>query len=201
MRFNGKELKQALKDVKSALATKNCTVNCTAQKLTGISFKFKDGLCEIAACDGYRLHVKRIPYTNESEKDETLEFVIPFFDIPSNSIFVDMILSESKEICTVSFSNGNSFILKTLKGPYINYEKSIPEEEPVFSIAFNPKFLKDALVNLKGTVNLDFYGQRSPCVIRQVHNVSNESTLDESYNLVLPCNIRVLPCNIREIRR
>ena len=187
MRFNGNELKSALKSVKPALAKDDSKLI-----LTGISFKPKDGICEIAACDGLRIHVKRLTYIKESESEYTSEFVIPFFDIPSGCNTVGITINETGKMCFVVFDNGSSLILRTFKEPYISYEKSVPKTEPVFSIVFDPKILKDALSNLKGPVNMDFYGDKSPCIIRTVLEGYNKATLDESYNLVLPCYIKTL---------
>lgn len=187
MRFNGNELRLALKSVKPALSKDDAKTI-----LTGISFKLKDGICEIAACDGYRIHVKRLTYIQEPEIEDVSEFVIPFFDVPSGCNIVDITISKTEEMCSVVFDNGSSLILRTFREPYISYEKSVPKTEPVFSLVFNPKNLKDALINLKGPVNMDFYGDRSPCIIRTVLEGKDKAALDESYNLVLPCYIKTL---------
>lgn len=181
MFFNSDELKKALKVVKLA-----CSKDKSRPMLTGINFKCKDGICVLAGMDGYRLHVEVLKY----EGSENTNFTIPYFDVPRSSKSVDV--QVSKDLVRLDFGDGIKQDIPQIKGEYFNYEKVKPNEKPVFSIAFNPQLLKDAIkVEKDDIVLLDFYGHLSPCILRNAtfHRCSDRLDIEESYRFISPIRV------------
>lgn len=169
MIFNSNELRNALKAVKPAIAKDEFK-----KFLNGVHFHCEDNKCDVVACDGYEIFVQHLTY--ESKTNENIEFTIPYFNVPKNSLITEITLIKDK--CNIDFYNDFEIRLKVFEDEYIEYKNTYPKHEPVFSIMFDQKILKKALSNMKNPIVLDFYGELSPCVIRELKT--------ENENIVLP---------------
>jgi hypothetical protein len=122
--------------------------------LTGI--RIFDGI--VLGCDGFRIHAVPRPDALEGDYEGSLVGKIP----------------------------AGEFIAKmeVIEGGYPNYEEIIPDDEPVFEIAVNAKFLRDALAGMESPVLLRFWKNTNPM------EIMGTGRDDQSrYALIMPMHV------------
>lgn len=132
--------------------------------LKTVHLSFSNGYCTAYALDGIKLISLVVPCQNDSEGTMN----VPIIKLPK-AVFV-VISDEGNEI-VFDFLDSKQTVKK--------YEGDFPskpedffrnDNEPTFSIGFDPKNLKDALDGFKDdkTVEIAFYGQTKACVIKSL---------------------------------
>lgn len=129
--------------------------------LQTVQLNFSGGLCTAYALDGIKLISVVVPYTDGDEGT----LYVPIIKLPKGAYVV--ISDEGNEI-TFDFLDSKQTVKK--------YEGDFPskpedffrnDNEPTFSIGFDPKNLKDALDGFKDctAIKIDFYGHTEPCIM------------------------------------
>lgn len=162
-----KKLKEMLKSVKHAVsklpyrpAFTGILIESNAQELT------------MVACDGYKLFMSN----KEIVEGTKFKAIVPMFDIPKDA---EENTSIEVRRGLVKFDFGNvEHRYKIIEGDFVDY-KSLLERKNKFSIRFNPAFLREALTNAKGIVELYFTEDREGVIIEDISNRKNKK-------LVLP---------------
>ncbi len=178
MKLQTSDLKYALDVVKKSIHK-----GLTGAKMTRvIHFECKGKVLSITGLDGFRGHFLKYNVAT----DEEFTFNIEHFDVPKYAgLLVEIYQNEDKVIFdfeTVLIRKEN-IELSTITG-YPTIEKLTSEKKPVFKIAFNPKYIKEALAVLpkyNDCVVFEFYGSTSPGIIK----VQNE-LLKSDVRLILP---------------
>ncbi len=142
--------------------------------------------CVATALDGYRMHQVTVAWGSDLNDyiSERIELLIQPFALPKAPLCTIKIGDEDEEgTRLVHFDFSISGLMQiSPKMEYIKTEGLLPQKEPEYSIAFDRKYLIDALKSTaQNIVRFDFYGRLSGCVLR--------STSDETL-LVLPVKIR-----------
>ncbi|MFA5376711.1 MAG: DNA polymerase III subunit beta [Dehalococcoidia bacterium] len=122
-----KGLFSALSDVAYAAAKED-----TRPVLTGVLMKFRDGIIELVAADGFRMAISRVKYKSDIhfKKTDSREFILP-------REAVDLMCRLKEESYTffigegmMMFTSGSVEIgLKPIVGSFPAYEKLIPEHK------------------------------------------------------------------------
>ncbi len=176
MKLQTSDLKYALNVAKKSI--KKGSFGTTISKV--IHFECKDKILTIVGLDGFRGNFLKISV----DSDEEFAFNIEHFDVPKYAgqtvcIFItgDKVLFDFD---TVLIRKENI----DLSIDYPTIEKLTSEKKPVFKIAFNPKYIKEALSVLpkyNDCVIFEFYGSISPGIIK----VQNE-LFESDIRLILP---------------
>lgn len=149
MVFIKNELRNAIEAVRPALSK-----DISKPILTGIHFKFSNGVCRLTACNCYIFLQEYVLYSGEDEG----EFIIPYINIKTGD-----------EEAVLDYMDGYKITVPIIKGKYINVDSAKPGGEPEFSILINPRLLENALkkINSQGglPVRMNFYGKHKPVVI------------------------------------
>lgn len=158
-----KKLKELLENTRKAVSKEEWRLS-----LTGILFEVIGKKLTMTACDGYKL------FTSSCEliKGDNFSAIVPVFTIfkcaeESTVIKID----DNKEFITFDFGNVK-ISYKTIKGDFIEWKKLFKRKNE-FSIRFNPKFLKQAISNSKGTIEMYFAGDRDAVIIQELENENN----------------------------
>lgn len=171
------DLKYMFKVLKPALSKKDYPMPA----LKFIQLNCKDNIITAYATDSYRMHSVKIPCTNKSDDCQML---IPIVEIPKEASRVVEITNDG-QYTTFNFETEQ----KIIQNQNLNYpqvESVIPEGEPEYQVAFNPKYLKDAasVFSKEDTIILNFYGKTKPCIIKP------RKADAEDFCLVLPVRIK-----------
>lgn len=132
----------------------------TRPKLQTVQMNFSCGLCTAYALDGIKLISVIVPYTAGDEGT----LYVPIIKLPKGA---DVVISDEGNEITFDFHDSKQTVKK--------YEGEFPKDpahffnksDPIFSVGFDPKNLKNALEGFKDceAVKIDFYGQTEPCIM------------------------------------
>lgn len=158
------KLKEMLNNVKNAVSKDE-----RRPAFGGILLEATGKNLTMTACDGYKL------FTSSCELLEGSNFSIisPVFnifgDLKENTIIE---IDNEEEFITFDFGNVK-ISYKIIKDDFIEWRKLL-ERKDEFSIRFNPKYLKQALSNTNGTVEMFFVGDKEAVIIKEVENENNQ---------------------------
>lgn len=160
--MESKELKEVFKTVKKFVAKSGGV----RPDLEGVHFKFEDNVCITLALDGYKAVEIRTACITDG--DGEMKFIVPIIDVPKSE-FVE--ITEDKTEVTFRFDNLTQQTVRKIvsDGNMHNWEKFIPKKEPIFKIGIDPKLLKEvctAMDNQTGMIEIDFYSQTEPVIIK-----------------------------------
>lgn len=138
------------------------------------------------AVDGYRVHTVCVPIGNES--NEEFSFLLSAFSLPKATILdcqvVDCQVSETE----IEFNFGNCKHIERLGediDSFINTDKAVPVEPPMFRYGINAKFLFEAIKSLQDDIAvLEFYGELKPLKIHSADKKEND------YRIIMPIRIK-----------
>ena len=147
----------------------------------------KDSLKAVAV-DSYRIHTVCVPIGNES--NEEFSFLLSAFSLPKATILdcqvVDCRVSETE----IEFNFGNCKHIERLGeniDGFINTEKAVPVEPPMFRYGINAKYLSEAIKSLKGDIAvLEFYGNLKPL---KIHSADDDKK-ENDYRIIMPIKIK-----------
>lgn len=155
------KLKEMLKNVKHAVSKE-----CYRPVFTGILLESNKKELSMVTCDGYKLF-KSVCEVIEGNK---FRAIVPLFSIPKETN-ENTIIETRKGFVKFDFGSVKQ-IYKIIEGEFLNYNPLL-ERENKFSIRFNSKLLKEALINSQGIVELYFCGDTDAMIIEDINNKKN----------------------------
>lgn len=175
--LNKDDLKYIFKALKPALSKDGAR-----PMLSLIQLQCQDGICTAYATDSHRLHSVTVPYSGDNGT-----MLIPVVDIPKGG---DTFLEITDDGMNISLNFGSETrTVPTTKGAFPKVEEVLPKKDPVFQIAFNPKYIKDACdaFSKSNCIIFNFMGnQHEACVIKADKGKYAEG---EDFALVLPIRL------------
>jgi len=126
---------------------------------------FNDGFkyMEMTTCDGYKVFTNKCELIDCTE----MEIYIPVIKIPKDADEETIIIVDKEQIV---FNFGNvTMTYKRGFGKFGNMQHYFDQENK-FEIMINPKFLKEALSNIKSTVTLQFLNDEQSVIIQNTEN-------------------------------
>lgn len=133
----------------------------------------------LVASDGYRLHAVQA----DTVLDEWPELWAPVSHTHYGTICIAPSIPAKAGVLEIA----DPGVLGDGDPQYPNLATVFPTEEPVFKIAVNPQYLREALDGMTGQVMLRFYGEFKPI---EVLGIAGDS---KAYALVMPMNMRDVP--------
>lgn len=125
-----------------------------------VQLNFANGICTAYALDSYKIIKVVVPYTDGDEGT----MLVPIIKLPKGKYVV---LSDEGDEIVFDFL-GNKQTVRKIGGNFAkNPEQFLVQDNVNFRIAFNPKYLKEALDSFKDekAVVLNFAGPSQMCVI------------------------------------
>lgn len=157
-----KKLKEMLKNVRHAISK-----GSFRPVYTGILLESDKKELSMVTCDGYKLF-KSVSEVMEGNK---FKVVVPLFSIPKEADD-NTIIETRKGFVKFDFGSVKQ-IYKIIEGEFIDYKPLLIRENK-FSIIFDSKYLKEALTNSQGRVQLYFCGDRDAVIIEDTLNKNNQ---------------------------
>ena len=155
------KFKNMIESVKGAVDLKSDWFNCiyiqtdTSKRLT------------MTACDGYKIFTNRCDVVECTE----LDLYIPVIKIPKGADEQTIIEIDNEQI---NFNFGNVVMsYKRTIGKFGELQHFFKRENK-FKIRINPKFLKDALKNMKASVDLQFCNDDDAIIIQNSENTNEQ---------------------------